>query len=87
MGNLLLGIGIGCAAVNVVMSILILGELSKRKIPVNYFLLRLFMIKYVNQYKKATVSESGSPGGYYYPWLVSINLTLVFCVFGLIAKG
>ena len=87
MGNLLLGIGIGFAAINVVLSILIIGELSNRKIPVNYFLLRLFMIKYVNQYKNATISESGKPGSYYYLWLASINLTLVFCVIGIIVKA
>jgi hypothetical protein len=60
------------AAINVLASILIFSELQKRKVEVNFLLIRLFMIKYVNQYKSITIEESGTPGLLYYMWMVSV---------------
>ena len=71
---------------NVVISILIIRELQKRDVKINFFLLRLLIIKYVHQYKKMTLEETGSVGRLFYWWIGSINLTWILFVIGLVIK-
>ena len=70
----------------VVVSILIMNELQKRDIKINFFLLRLLLPKYVNQYKKITKKETGKVGVLFYYWIISINAALVFVIVGMILK-
>jgi len=72
--------------INIVTSILIVNELSKRGIKINYFLIRLLLPKYAHQYRKITLEETGKAGGLYYLWIVSINLALFFAVLVIIFK-
>jgi len=74
-------------AFNIVISIMIISELQKRKIKINFFLIRLLLPKYVHQYKKITLEETGKVGALYYRWIVSINLTLILAVAGIIQKS
>lgn len=71
---------------NIVFTILIVSELQKRKVKINFFLLRLYIPKYVHQYKKITLKETGKVAVLFYCWLVSINLTLVLAVIGILLK-
>ena len=70
----------------IVFMIMIISYLSKRGIKINYFLLRIYIIKYVRQYRNITIEESGKPGPLYYPFVTSMVLTLVFAIFGIILK-
>lgn len=76
MANLLLILALVFVAFYVVFSMMIVHELSKRGVKINYVLLRLFIIKYISQYKQLTVKETGKPGPLYYPCVVSIILAL-----------
>ena len=71
---------------NIVYGIMIVNYLSERGTKINYFLIRLLMIKYIQQYKMMTQEECGKPGLAYYGWIVTINLTLVFAITGIIFK-
>jgi len=71
---------------NVVITIIIISELQKRNVKVNFFLLRLYIPKYVHQYKKMTLEETGKAGSLFYYWIISINLALILVVIGLISK-
>ncbi len=58
-------------------TIRICEALRKRNIKVNYFLLRLYAIKYANQYRNITKEETGKVGPLFYHWIISILIVLV----------
>jgi len=70
----------------VVFSMMIVHELSKRGVKINFLLLRLFIIKYISQYKQITTDETGKPGPLYYPCIASVSLALVLAIAGLFLK-
>lgn len=84
--HLFLCLAIFCVLFNVVITMIIISELQKRKVKINFFLLRLFIPKYVHQYKKITLEESGKVGALYYWCIGSINLAWILAVIGIIAK-
>ncbi len=86
MGNALLILALVSVGSFVLFSILIVHELSKRGIKINFFLLRLYIIKYIHQYKQLTLKETGKIGPLYYPCIVSVNLALVLAIIGLILR-
>lgn len=86
MASLFLGLALVCVGLFVILSILIVQEVSKRGIKINYFLLKLYIIKYIHEYRKFTLEESGKVGPLYYPCVISVNLTLIFAIAGLILK-
>lgn len=65
-------LGLLFAVIYVYLTIRMLSELKKRGVHINFFLLRLYIIKYVSQYKRITTEEQGHPGDLYRPWLLSI---------------
>jgi hypothetical protein len=74
---LFMSLAIAAAVVYVVFSMLIVHDLQKRNVKINFFLLRLFLPKYANQYKEMTQRETGKVGPLFYGWIVSINAALV----------
>ncbi|MDH5185977.1 MAG: hypothetical protein OEZ20_00385 [candidate division WOR-3 bacterium] len=78
-------IAIGAVALiwYIISTIRICEALRKRNIKVNYFLLRLYALKYVNQYKNITKKETGQVGPLFYHWTISI-ITVLFTAFILI---
>jgi len=70
----------------VVFSMMIVGQVSKRGVKINYVLLRLYIIKYIDQYKQLTRKETGKAGPLYYPCVVSYILALVFAILFLILR-
>jgi hypothetical protein len=70
----------------IVFSIMIVNEVSKRGTKINFFLLRLYIIKYIQQYKQITRQEAGKVGPLYYPCVVSVNLAWIFALVGFILK-
>lgn len=83
---LFMSLAIAAAAIYVVFSMLIVHELQKRNVKINFFFLRLFLLKYANQYKEMTRRETGKVGPLFYGWLVSINAALVFVILGLVLR-
>jgi len=86
MSNYFLILAIVCVLCGVVSSIMITAFLSKRGIKINYFLIRIYIIKYTNQYRKITEEESGKAGPLFYSSVVSYILTLIFAIVGAILK-
>ncbi len=69
---------------NIVLSILIMRELEKRGIKTSILLARFLIPKYVHQYKEITKKETGYAGAMFYYWIISINLSALTAVIGLI---
>jgi len=86
MANLFLGMALVFVGLFVILSIMIVNEVSKRGVKINFFLLRLYIIKYIHQYRKLTLDESGRVGPLYYPCIISVNLALILAIAGLILK-
>jgi hypothetical protein len=86
MANILLGLALVFVGLFVILSIMIVHEVSKRGVKINFFLLRLYVIKYIDQYRKLTKKETGKVGALYYPCIISVNLALVCAIAGLILR-
>ena len=87
MSTLFLALAILSALWGVVDFILIAVALDKRGIHVNMILARLFFFRYLNQYKHATVSETGKIGPLYYSYIVAMNVALVCAAIGLMLRA
>ena len=66
--------------VNAVFSYMIMRYLSKHRIKVNYWNVRLWMLKYLIQYRKLTIEENGKTGNLFHAWIISIGLFLVSAI-------
>ena len=86
MANILLGFALASVGLFVVFSMMIVYEVSRRGVKINFFLLKLYIIKYIRQYRTLTEQETGRAGPLYYPCIVSVNLALAFAILGLLLK-
>ncbi|MEJ2705442.1 MAG: hypothetical protein P8Z79_23625 [Sedimentisphaerales bacterium] len=84
MSILFLVVAILSAFWGVVSSVVIASFLSKRGVKVNYIFLRVLMLKYIHQYRKMTIQESGRPGPWFYSFVVSMNLALICAIAGIV---
>ncbi|MCJ7680996.1 MAG: hypothetical protein MUP70_09750 [Candidatus Aminicenantes bacterium] len=80
MANLFLTAFIISGFAFLILAIMMVHEVSKRGIKVNFWILRFTLFRHLNQYKELTKKETGRVGPLYYPAIVSINLTLVLLV-------
>jgi hypothetical protein len=87
MSNLFFILAIISAVSGVVSSIVITSWLSKRGIKINYPFIRFLIIKYVHQYRKITLQETGKPGLWFYSFIISMNLALVCAIIGIALKA
>lgn len=86
ISNLFLILAIIFVLCGVLFSSMIMAFISKRGTKVNYLLLRIYIYKYVNQYRKITIEENGKVGPLFYPLFVSFMLALIFAIVGIILK-
>jgi hypothetical protein len=86
MANILLALALVFVGVFVIFSIMIVNEVSKRGVKINFFLLRLYIIKYIHQYQKLTKQETGKVGPLYYPCIISVNLAWMCAIAGLLLR-
>ena len=84
--NVFLVLAIICVLCGVVSSIMIISFLSKRGTKINYFLIRIYIYKYINQYRKITIEETGKVGPLFYSFIISFILALIFAIFGILLK-
>jgi hypothetical protein len=87
VGDFLLGMALVSVAWGIVSMIVITSFVSERGTKINFFLYRLYIFKYVNQYKKITEAENGEPGAWFYSFIISMNLALVLTIVGAILKA
>ena len=69
----------------IVLAMMMVHEVSKRGVKVNFLLIRLYIFKYMHQYKELTRKETGKVGPLFYPCIASINLALVLAVLYFVA--
>jgi hypothetical protein len=84
MSNLFLILAVLSALWGVVSSMAIASFLSRRGIKVNYVFIRVLIFKYIHQYRKITMQEKGRPGPWFYSFVISMNLALVFAIVGIV---
>ena len=87
MSNLFLVLAILYVLWGVVSSIVIVSYLSNRGVKINYVLIKLFIIKYVHQYRLMTTAERGAPGFWYYSYVGSMFLALGFAIVGMVLRA
>jgi hypothetical protein len=75
-----------CIVWYVVASIQIVNVLLKQGVKINWFLIRLLIPVYANQYKKLTHAQTGKTGCWFYHWVISVNGMAVFAVIAIILK-
>jgi len=86
MFNLLIALAMISVALAIISSIIITSYVSKRGVKINYFLWRLKIPKYVCDYKKFTVQETGRIGPWYYVLSLAMFFTILFALASLIIK-
>lgn len=87
MSTVFLVLAIVSALWGVVDFILIAVALDKRGIHVNMLLARVYFFRYLNQYKSATLRETGQVGPLYYSYTTAMALAFVCAVIGLILRA
>ena len=87
MDDALLALSIGMALWGVVSSVAITSYLSERGVKINYVLWRLYLPKYVSEYREMTIEEGGRPGGWYYSFVVSMVSAAALALTGFILKS
>jgi hypothetical protein len=86
MATPLLVLAFVSVGLGIVFSMMIVHEVSKRGVKINYPLLRLYIIKYIDQYQQLTRKETGKAGPLYYPCVGSYIMALVFAIIYLIVR-
>ena len=71
---------------SIVSSIAVTAYVAERGIKINYFLWRIMIFEYFNQYVAITKKETGKPGIWYYTFMVAMVLTFTFVVIGIALK-
>jgi uncharacterized membrane protein YozB (DUF420 family) len=71
----------------VVAAIRMTVALNRRGIHVNLLLWRVFFFRYLHQYKRVTVSESGKVGPLYYSYVTAMVVAVVCAIIGLILRA
>jgi hypothetical protein len=69
-----------------VTTILIINFLEKRKVKINYFLIRFLLPKYAQKYKEIMIEETGEAGDIYSLWTASLVLMLAATAAAIITK-
>ena len=80
MENIILILALVSVGVFVTLAMLMVHEVSKRGYKISFFWLRIYIVKYMHQYKKITKEETGKIGPLFYPCVLSINMALVLAV-------
>ncbi|MEW6336476.1 MAG: hypothetical protein ACOY3Y_06160 [Acidobacteriota bacterium] len=71
----------------VIDAILMAVALKKRGVAVNMLLFRVYFFRYLSEYKRLTLSETGRVGSLYYSYIVAMNIALASAVAGVVLKA
>jgi hypothetical protein len=83
VSNALVALALLCVLWGIVSSIKIVLYLTGRGVRINYIFMRVLVLKYISQYHDMTATENGRPGPWFYSYITSMLLALVFAVTGL----
>lgn len=86
VSDLFLGLALVSVGWGIVSMIAITNFVSERGTKINFFLYRIYIIKYVSQYKQITEAEDGEPGPWFYSFVISMNLTWLLAIIGFVLK-
>jgi hypothetical protein len=84
--NLLFVLAIPCLIAGIVLMMSMAGALRARGHKINWLWIRLFILKYIAQYREVTIRETGHPGPLFYPFVVSMNSALLLVVAGALLR-
>lgn len=70
-----------------VAAICMVGELQRRGVRINWWWIRLYLPKYIHQYRQITRTESGQSGPLWRHFIIPVNLAWILVVLGLLAHG
>lgn len=86
LAPILVGLAVASALWGTITAGRIGGELQRRGIKVNWFLMRLQMIVWIGRYKRLTIAEQGRPGPLYRPFIIAMNLALALAILALLVR-
>jgi hypothetical protein len=80
MSAWLIGLIFVCGVWAVAANLLIARDLERRGVHVSYLWLRVMMLKYLSQYRRVTLEETGRVGSLFYHYVIPLNLALVLTI-------
>ncbi len=86
METLFFTLAAASAFIGVVSSLMMVSYCNEKGIKINWFLIRIFIFKYVSLYKELTSKENGKPGFWYYLFIISFNSLLFFTIILMLIK-
>jgi hypothetical protein len=86
IGTIFLALAVPLAVTGVVLMMAMTGALHARGYPIHWVFLRLYIFKYIGQYRAVTTQETGRAGPLFYPFIISMNLALVLTILGLVLR-
>ena len=87
MSDLFLVLTLLSIAWGIVSSLNITAFMSKRGTKINFLFFRILVMKYIYDYYKITKQETGKPGSWFYSYVISMNLALVFAIVAIVLKN
>ncbi len=82
-----LGLAILSAVAGVVFAMLIVRDRQQRGLHVNWVLLKLKILMYLDEYRHLTRTETGRVGPLFYGYVICMNLALFAAIIGLLLRG
>jgi len=82
ISDLLFGAAFASVVWGVFSGITITNFVAARGTKINFFLYRIYIFKYINQYKQITEAEEGRPGIWFYSYIFSFLGALAFALLG-----
>ena len=80
MAALLICLILVCGVWAAVASLLIVRDLERCGVHVNYLWLRVMILKCLSQYRRVTLQETGHVGTLFYHYVIPLNLALVLTI-------
>jgi len=82
ISDLLYGAAIASVVWGVISGIMITNFVAERGTKINFFLYRIYIFKYISQYKQITEAEEGRPGIWFYSYIFSFWGAVAFALLG-----
>ena len=80
MSALIIGLILVCGIWAVTASLLIARDLERRGVHVSYLWLRVMIFKYLSQYRRITLQETGRVGSLFYHYVIPLNMALALTI-------
>lgn len=84
MNDFILGLTIISVIWGIVSAIVMTVHVSRRGQKINILFFKLYVLKYIHQYRKITAEENGRPGIWYYSFIIAMNFALIIAILGIL---